>query len=328
MVTFETDTYSRDDWRAHCDALGGGALVQDWAYGAAKAATGPWSVERGVLRDGSRTIGAVQVLIRRLPGLGGGLAWINRGPLMPDDARDTLIDAVLRALADHYAAHGHYLRIAPTVAATSLPVGWFSTGTAGWASAALDLTPEEDTLRSGLAQKWRNALNKAERMDLEIAQGSDGPVFDTAIAEYRAYLKTAGFSTTVTPELLIALRNQADAGDRLLALRATQEGEAAGFVLIARYGASAEYLAGHMTDLGRKTNAGQLLLWQAALAMKQDGRTIFDLGGMDPHITPKGILHFKQGLGGTPYRLPGEIEAAPRGLRARLVQRLMRSRGF
>jgi hypothetical protein len=41
---------------------------------------------------------------------------------------------------------------------------------------------------------------------------------------------------------------------------------------------------------------------------------------MDPEITPKGIYDFKEGLGGTPYRLAPELELGGDSLRGRLVR--------
>ena len=44
------------------------------------------------------------------------------------------------------------------------------------------------------------------------------------------------------------------------------------------------------------------------------GYLFLDLGGVDPWLTPKGILTFKQGVGGQPYRLAPELDALPAGI--------------
>jgi len=63
-----------------------------------------------------------------------------------------------------------------------------------------------------------------------------------------------------------------------------------------------------------------LLLWQAVCQMKTLGYKWFDLGGMDPELTPSGIFHFKAGLNGTPYRLVSELEGHNGGLRSRALR--------
>ncbi|MBT3907004.1 MAG: hypothetical protein HOF30_15135, partial [Rhodospirillaceae bacterium] len=55
-------------------------------------------------------------------------------------------------------------------------------------------------------------------------------------------------------------------------------------------------------------------------ALKQQGIRQFDVGGMDEILTPKGIYRFKEGLGGTPYRLAPELELGGDSLRGRLVR--------
>ena len=64
-----------------------------------------------------------------------------------------------------------------------------------------------------------------------------------------------------------------------------------------------------VNDEGRRLNAGQLLLWSAALKAKERGYRWLDLGGMDPSGTPKGIHYFKAGLNPTPYSYVGDFEA-------------------
>ncbi len=71
-----------------------------------------------------------------------------------------------------------------------------------------------------------------------------------------------------------------------------------------------------------------MLLWRAICDAREAGLRWFDVGGMDPELTPKGIYDFKAGIGGTPYRLAPEIEAQNGGLRTRLVRwRVNRARG-
>ena len=221
-----------------------------------------------------------------------------------------------------------YLRIAPPVMGRELGAeGFRPAGTPGWGSAVLGLEKPDDVLRAGLAQKWRNSLNQAERSAIEVETGTDDPLFARFLALHADFMDDKGFRSTVTADLLSALRHELPTGQGIPVLLATQDGETLGWVLLARHGGTAEYLAGGTTEAGRRLNAGQLLLWRAVLAMKEAGAERFDLGGMDPDLTPPGIYRFKRGLGGTPYRLAPELEALGGGPLGRLVRwRIRRAR--
>ncbi len=329
MLALVIDALDQGAWRQLADGFLDLSLPQSWAYGEAKAKGGPWHVERGVFRADERIAGTVQVLLRPLPwGLPGGLAWISRGPLwrQAGDTHPEGVAPLLAALRRHYVdERGYYLRIAPPVAETSFDLDllprFAATTSAGWASARIDLTLPVETLRAGLQQKWRNVLNKAERSAMAIEcltpTSGDGH-FAAFLDDYRNFLAERRIATTVTPELLRSLA--AAAGGTLDLLAAVADGKVLGWALIARCGRTAEYLAGVVSDEGRRQGAGQCLLWQALLAAKTQGCTVFDVGGLDPDLTPEGVRHFKEGLGGLPYRLADEIEALPGGPLGRLIR--------
>jgi hypothetical protein len=343
MIRFSVKAFDAVGWHAVLADLADQSLPQAWSYGAAKVATGLWRVERGILENDSATVGAAQVLIRDLPGgLPGGLAWVSRGPLWrPDrggDDRDRLSDA-MAALAKHYVGrHGYYLRMAPPApdgilyairVAVAGPV--HITPLAGWASAFVNLTQPLNELRAGLAQKWRNAANKAERSGVTVAVtavagGGENLRFDNFLSDYADFLTERAIDTTVTPDLLRSIAAHSSREDGLVLLEATQGGECIGWALIARVGDTAEYLVGVVGKIGRNVGAGQLLLWRAVAAMHELGCRRFDLGGLDPDLTPEGIRRFKEGLGGTPYRMMNEVEVLPRGLILGPVGRLVRWR--
>lgn len=312
------------------------SLLQTWAYGEAKAATGSWRPERGVFARAGKPVGTFQALVRCVPG--GGLAWINRAPLWRRAdgnaaAEPPVLAAMLVALQREYVEkRGLYLRIAPALGDDEAAkvdfaaAGFTALGTPGWASAALDLAPDLGELRRHLHQKWRNALNKAERAGMEVRAGNDGMVWDDFLALHRRFTASRG-EVGVDAGLIVALQACLPHTRRMTALVAYKDGMPAAGALLARYGRCAEYLAGNSTVEGRAAAAGQLLLWRAIEALKHEGIPRLDLGGMDPARTPSGILEFKQRIGGTPYRLAAEIEAGGVGLVGRLVRwRVRRAR--
>lgn len=319
-IRFESSGTNRAAWQAAADPFLDKSLMQDWAFGQAKAATGPWRAERGVFFARNEIVGAVQTMIRDLPLVGGGLVWINRGPLWrkaADQSPDHLA-ALLEVLRGRWEAGGYYLRVAPPIEGAFAAPRFDSTGMPGWASARVDLSPPPDVLRAHLQQKWRNALNKAERGDLIVSSGTDSvSVFNTGFTRFLAEKK---FATSVTPDLLERMQEELPPENKLVAHVAQAGNALAGGALIARYGETAEYLAGFATEAGHGLNVGQILLWRAMLAAKETGVRWFDAGGMDENRTPEGIYHFKAGLNGAPYRLADEIEYCPPDVRARLVR--------
>ncbi len=311
---FESRPFERDAWNALVSEYPGYSLIQSWEWGEAKAHGGPWRVERGVFLDeDGKTMGAAQVLLRPLPGpVPGGLAWVNRAPL--GDAPEPL----LPALRDHYVTkRGYYLRAAPI--SETVPDGFAPAGADGWASGIIDLEMPLDDLRKALRGNWRNALNKAEKLGLDVLAGEDGEAFEGFLDGQARFVEARGFATTVTVALLRVLQETLKGGRPMRAYLAKRDGAAIGGALVARYGDGCEYLAGFSDDAGRKASVGQLLLWRAIADMKDEGRKRFDVGGMDPNLTPKGILQFKQGTGAESYRLPPELESL-RGPIARLVR--------
>jgi len=91
------------------------------------------------------------------------------------------------------------------------------------------------------------------------------------------------------------------AGLRLLVAEQGEEPVAA--VLLATHGSAATYLVGWTGEAGRDLRATHLLLWRAVEALKADGKSWFDLGGISDDAP--GVARFKRGLGGTETTLVG-----------------------
>jgi len=329
VLTCVIRNYSVSDWSDLTGRFRDTNLLQSWAYGEAKARTGSWRVERGIFEEDNQIKGVFQALVRDLPVLGGGLVWMNRGPLWHPIEGEPKAEfgELAEALGNQYVENqSFYVRLAPPVNVDALIDGqplerdFVLAGEPGWASAALDLSPATEDLRQGLKQKWRNGLNKAERSEFEVKEGTDDALFKTFLDAHTEFISAKGFDTSVTPGFLQSLNDFLPNEKKLYTLVAYLNGNPAGSALIARYGNSGEYLAGNTTDEGRRLNVGQLLLWRAVEALKQQGLKRFDLGGMDEILTPKGIYRFKEGLGGVPYRLAPELELGGGSLRGRLVR--------
>lgn len=328
MMTFSPRSFSQSEWNELVSRYQGLSLLQMWEYGEAKAHTGPWKVERGLIRDGDLTVGATQVLVRAVFGIPR-LAWIYRGPLpelhVPHDP--DVAEVALAALRRYWVEQrGLYLRIAPPIHLGTSDIdgpviaGYHRTGIRGWASARLDLTPDVGVLRKQLRPNWRSSLAKAERSEIRVQVGDSIDGFTRFLDDYRNLLSQRNFDTTVTPELLTHLHTATPDSTKPLVIEGSLGLQRLGSILIVRYGSTGEYLASAVRDAGRNASVGQLLLWRAICELKGRGYRLFDLGGMHEERTPAGIYHFKAGLGAQRYQFMNEIEARRATLSTWLVR--------
>ncbi|MEO5339250.1 MAG: peptidoglycan bridge formation glycyltransferase FemA/FemB family protein [Magnetococcus sp. MYC-9] len=257
----------------------------------------------------------VQILVRALPWLGGA-ARINRGPLWCDRPwthaeRGLFLHALQRAARHH---RWWYVRGAfewpenPDVRVLLLENGWrpVQDGTA-WGSHQLSLAPDVAVLRQGLTGKWRNRLVKGERQESIVQVGVNGKRWQQLLQYYRIFQQEKGFVGIATPLLERLPRQQGKFWrlDLLSAQARTAPDQSIALLLSLHHGAVATYLIGLTTAEGRSLQANYVLLWQAILLAKAQGAAWFDLGGVNAE-TPEGIVHFKSGVGGTPYQLVGE----------------------
>ncbi len=321
--------FTASEWTALTSQFDDLSLMQTWEYGEALASTGPWKIDRAVFEDDGVPIGAIQAVIRRVPLVRAGFAWVNRGPLCrkSDAAGPEQLGPMMSEARSLWAERQHlYLRIAPPVSkpewdsiASNDPGYSPSREGNGWVSSRLDLTVDLGLIRQRLDKRWRNSLSNAERREVTVRRDSNES-FKQFLRLQRGEFALHSYPTTVTPKFLVALQSFLPTERRLLAFVATSGESLLGAVLIARYGSIGEFLAGVIEGAGRTANVGQLLIWQAIQHLKESGYRWFDLGGMDPDHTEPGIINFKAGLSGQPYEYVGEFDAIGSGWANRIVR--------
>jgi len=169
-------------------------------------------------------------------------------------------------------------------------------GQTGYTTLWLDLTKDEESLRAGLEQKWRNRLNKAEREGAVLEWDETGVILPWVKGIYAADKAARGYAG-IPPALLHSYGKILAIQNNLLIGRAVYNGTPEAFVVLVSHGRSATYLAGWSSDVGREKGAHNMLLWYGALALKAKGMKELDLGGINEE-SAQGIKDFKQGLGG------------------------------
>ena len=310
--------FSQPEWNSVVETFADLSLLQTWEYAEASSRTRGLEISRLFFEVDGNIVGAAQAFVRPMPFIKGGAAVINRGPLWRQNSADrSRLAAILAALRAYWVERqGMYLRVSPAIPSGEIPDSLFHE--AGyqsaefgrpWVSARLDLSKATGTLRRSLRNNWAAALKKAETAGITIACGFEEELFDEIRNGLEEMRKHRAFDSTVTPAFLAAFQASADQRHKLWSLTAEYKGRSLGGIAMARYGSVCEYLVAAVNDEGKRLNAGQLLLWSAALSAKDRGYRWLDLGGMDPKGTPKGILYFKAGLNPKPYSYAADFEA-------------------
>ncbi len=319
MIRIEKRHFEQDEWYGIVSGMEGLNLMQTWEFSKAKEILGPWKVSRVLFWKDNELIGAAQFLIRYIPLIKRGLVWCNRGPLIVGKIgfEDSVYIEMLKELKKYWVNHKKmYFRLAVPLLASSVSDksvmdAFYSPATEndGWASEIVDLSCSIEELRKGLKQKWRNCLNKAERLEVNCEIGSSAELMDELLGDYKRLVEQKGFETGVTSELIKSIQELLPDDRKMLVFSGRQNEKRLGSVLIASYGKTCIYLVGATNSEGKKMNANYYLLWNAMCEMKKRGYQQFDVWGAHPENTPRGILHFKRGLNGKRYQLMGEVEA-------------------
>jgi len=309
------------EWKSHMKNCHRVNMLQCWEYGAVKEQAENWRAVHFLIADETgKPVALAQFMTKGLPIIGG-IARMNRGPLLIGDINEELCEEiqlnVIRALVlESKRRRWWVIQIAPEVYTSNSAIerlkkfGLTHLPVAPWASGSISLLPDEEELLMSLKGKWRNCLRKGLRLEASISS-SDGKSekLETLLKHYQKLQADKGF-TGLSDALILGLANEANDDWKFTLFIAnepesTDIKESIGMLVSVRHGDTATYLIGSTDEKGRKLQVNYLLLWEAILLAKKEGCRWFDIGGLN-ETTPKGIAHFKQGVNATPYTLVGE----------------------
>lgn len=302
------DGHRRSEWDRLADAAPACPFEQSWIYGEAYARRDGEAVRRGIAFDGEVPLAFVQAFTRRFGKLVT-LVQILRGPvLLARDAAPDTVAALYRQIKAEIRRPGREILFwtpelpAGEDAIAAMRACGLRRVVTGHASARIDLTKDEASLRAALHGKWRNALVRSEAAALRVESAGGADALAWLIEHYGMLRSRRAFGGPAADLLVHALAHARPAD--IVALRAFSGNQAVAGALFLRHGRCASYLIGWTADEGRPLNAGALLLWQGTIALKERGAALLDLGGIDTRRAP-GIARFKLGTGGAPYILAG-----------------------
>jgi hypothetical protein len=312
---------NRQEWDTYWPKCTMTNMLQAWEYGSAKEQAEGWKAHRIIVSDQEgKPVGLAQVLTRGLPLLGG-VARLNRGPLLVGDwpacSEVPLKLAVLRViLRESRRQRWWVLRVAPELPKTDeadqglQALGFRRLDVPAWASGRLSLKADEQVLLMGLKGKWRNTMRKALKLGVKVSCSLLTKAnLEVLIHQYgqlqqdRAF---SGLSKLLIRNLAVQSSNRYWRFNLLVAY--APDGSPLGVLVSVRICDTSNYLIGATNDQGRKMQANSAMLWSAILQAKADGCAWFDIGGLN-EATPKGIVDFKRGINAKPYALVGEWRA-------------------
>jgi CelD/BcsL family acetyltransferase involved in cellulose biosynthesis len=320
----------RDSWTAAAAGFADHNYRQTWDYGVHAARRVGGVSEHVAVQDGARVVALADVRVRKLPIVGGGIAYVTGGPLT---ASDGVLDverfvAVVRALREEFAVRrGLVLRVVPPIgaAAWNRDVGEALTRD-GFAPAAegrpyrtmlVDVARPLADVRRTLHQKWRNCLNRAEREGVVVQEADDVGSLDAFRRFFDDFVARKGFDARVGADFYAAVQRDLPPTERLVVLTAKKDGAGIAWHVGSALGDTSVYLLGATAPEALTCKAAYLLQWRAIERAHAAGRRWYDLGGVDPDENP-GVFHFKEGLGGIDVSAAGPLEWRV-GARSRLA---------
>lgn len=315
LKKIDSKTEWEDLWRACLRK----SLPQTWEYGSAKSTVEGWELHRFVVFDDNEIPVAIfQVLVKGISVLGG-VARINRGPLMlqaDDDFSRLALNAITLLVRESKRYRWWMMQIAPFLPRSTEveevlhAIGFRKQPVCPMDSALFSLEEDTEKLMMRLNGKWRNCLRKGQKLGVKIYLDEGGEkYFQWLIDFYKEQQLQKGFEGTSNSMLAALARNNGDLYKFNIFL--AHDGEdiskqsLLGVLVSIQYGDISEYIIGATNQKGRMYQANTVLLWESILQAKCNGCKWFDVGGLAEN-TPKGIAKFKKGLNSEPYHLVGE----------------------
>jgi hypothetical protein len=317
----DVDTATAAEWSQLLGHFEDANLYQTWSYGAVR--WGEENLSHLVLRRNGEAAGLAQVRIICSPLIKRGVAYLRWGPLCQLRGRELELETTRQmalALREEYVKKRRlFLRILPNAFAGSQRASVFRTAFSQFSNASspgakaertflLNLSPPLEELRKKLDQKWRNQLNRAEKNNLTLVEGS-------GMAEYRVFQQIyekmwsrKRFDTTVDVSEFGRICGDLPPGLKMKILICEHQGKPVSSIVCSAIGNTGIYLLGATHDDGLNTKGAYLLQWTMIKWLKENGFQFYDLGGIDPEQNP-GVFHFKQGFSGQDVSRIAPIES-------------------
>jgi hypothetical protein len=306
--TAEFDTIDKHEWYKIINQFSDSNIYQTWSYDAVRCGEG--NISHFVLRLAGKIVAAAQARIVSIPFLGLGAAYVRWGPLWQlreQNADPIAFRMAIRALRNEYVCRrGLILRIFPILYDNNSNLCLETLQQEDYTptpeessqrTLILDIQPPIEELRKNFKQKWRNCLNRAERNQLELIEGTDDELFADFIGIYRELLQRKQFKEPNDINEFRLIQRELPTKFKMGIFLCRSNGLSSAGAICAAIGETGVYLFGATNDQGMKNKGSYLLQWKAIQWMKNNGCLYYNLNGINPIINP-GSYHFKAGVSG------------------------------
>jgi hypothetical protein len=327
----EVRRLDRAEWEAAVRDFRDHSYRQCWAYGVELAARRGALSEHVAIRRGGELIGLADVRVKRLPLIGGGLAYVSGGPLvrMRDDAELERFELCVEALVRHFVdGRGLTLRLqAPVgppahnaaVAERLVRAGFRRTDRGvHYRTVLLDVDREPEAISASLHKNWRQSIRRAERNGVAVDFGTGLERFEPFARMLEELRERKPFELDLDERFYADVQAELPEHERLVVGLASLDGVAVAGNVTSIHGDTAVYLLGATTDAGLRSQASYLLHWRTIELMRERDVRWYDLGGIDPEANP-GVADFKLRTNGLDVTAAGPFERTPDGARARVT---------
>ncbi|RKY08673.1 MAG: hypothetical protein DRP66_04000, partial [Planctomycetota bacterium] len=284
-------TIDRTEWQRLARSFGDYNYRQLWDFGTACAGRVNAVSEHVVIEEDEEAIGLADVRIKRVPLVGGGIAYINGGPLVRRNGEraGSRLRECLNVLIEEYVhSQGLLLRIQPAIGCESwnaerasmfLDCGFsISTRVRPYRTLLLDLSPSLADLRKNLSQKWRNNLKRAEAGTNSL--GSDYSVeslmrfYDL----YKAFRKKKQFDVDLDPAFFVEVQKSLPESERMRVALCEEEGALISGHVSSLLGDTAVNLFRANTKAALTSRVSYLIQWDGIRYARKKGFRWYDLG--------------------------------------------------
>jgi lipid II:glycine glycyltransferase (peptidoglycan interpeptide bridge formation enzyme) len=327
----QVDCISVEEWARAMAEFKDSSIYQTWHYGAVH--WGEENLSHLVLKRDGAIVSMAQFRIIRSPLAGVGVAYLRWGPIWrtksePISYND--LKAMMQAIREEYSVKRKLLvRIIPNLISKSPEENnivslWnelgfqLYDGASPYRTIRVDISRTLDEIRKNFDGKWRNQLNRAERNELRVAEGTELNLYRIFEGIYTEMYERKQFDTTVDPSTFKEMQQQLLPDQKMLILIAYKDQVPISALVGTSVGETGVYLLGATSNEGMKHKGAYLLQWRMIQLLKERGCKYYDLGGINPESNP-GVYHFKSGFGGEDITFTQPIELAGKALVSKLV---------
>lgn len=304
------DHIKKEEWYDILRSFNDANIYQTWSYG--KVRWGEKKLSHIVLYKEDEVVGAAQVIIKKLPIINRGIAYVRWGPIWRVKGKEDDIEnlrRILKALIEEYVIKRNLLlRVIPNemdCSGENVVKCYESENfqkkileVYSHRTFLLNLEQSLEQLRKKLDAKWRNQLNRAEKNGLSIIEGTDYELYNTFLMLQQELLERKKYSPGVDYDEFGAIQKDLPEDFKMRIFVCLHEGIPVASSVISAVGNKGIYLLGATGNNGLNLKGSYLLQWRMIQWLKEIRCCSYDLGGINPEKNP-GVYEFKAGLKGS-----------------------------